>query len=148
MGTLILKSPVIFESHSVEETEQIAGDFARKLQPGHVVALDGDLGAGKTQFVRGMVCAMGGNARAVSSPTFVLLHVYQCKSMKVFHLDAYRVTGSDDLEGIGFSELLDQGGVTVVEWAEKVPELLPAKQVTKIRITATGDTSRRIEIVE
>src|SRR3954470_23036947 len=97
-----------FVSHSVHATEQIAADLARTLTGGEVIALHGDLGAGKTQFTRGLVIALGGDSHAVSSPTFVLLNVYHTERLKVFHLDAYRVHGADDFDAIGFGELLEQ----------------------------------------
>src|SRR3954453_1149939 len=107
-------------SHSVAETEAIAADLAAGLGAGACLALHGELGAGKTQFVRGLVRGLGGQPRAVSSPTFVLLNVYEAPSarLSVYHLDAYRVSGPEDFEAIGFPELLEQGGVVVVEWPE------------------------------
>lgn len=133
------------ESTSVEQTEQIAAGVARGLKGGECVALFGDLGAGKTQFVRGLVKGLGGNPHTVSSPTFVLLNVYDSGRLKVFHLDAYRVHGADDFDAIGFTELLEQGGVVVVEWAERVTRLLPADSI-QITLNATGEGSRRIEV--
>ena len=133
------------ESNSVEQTEAIAADLAHTLRGGECVALHGDLGAGKTQFVRGLVRGLGGNARSVSSPTFVLLNVYDTGRLPVFHLDAYRVGGADNFEAIGFAELLGQGGVVVVEWAERVLDLLPENHVT-VRIRALDEQTRRIEI--
>src|SRR4051794_20014256 len=94
-------------SHSVAENQAAAARLARSLRGGTCVALHGDLGAGKTQFVRGLVRGLGGNARAVSSPTFVLLNVYEAGRLTVYHLDAYRVGGADDFEAIGFGELLN-----------------------------------------
>jgi tRNA threonylcarbamoyladenosine biosynthesis protein TsaE len=141
----IYPPPVTHLSHSVEQTEAIAADLASRLLGGECVALHGDLGAGKTQFVRGLVRGLGGNVRSVSSPTFVLLNVYDTGRLTVFHLDAYRVHGAEDFEAIGFPELLEQGGVVVVEWAERVAELLP-EPTTHVRITAEADESRRIEI--
>jgi tRNA threonylcarbamoyladenosine biosynthesis protein TsaE len=132
-------------SHSVHETEQIAADLARDLQGGECIALDGELGAGKTQFVRGLVKGLGGNPHAVSSPTFVLLNVYDTGRLKVFHLDAYRVVGADDFEAIGFTELLEQHGVVVVEWASRVESLLPARRFD-VRITPMGTNARKIEV--
>jgi tRNA threonylcarbamoyladenosine biosynthesis protein TsaE len=132
-------------STSVEQTEAIAGELAATLGGGECIALDGELGAGKTQFVRGLVRALGGNPRSVSSPTFVLLNVYDSGRLKVFHLDAYRVRGADDFESIGFSELLDQRDVVVVEWAQRVASLLPS-DVIHVRITTVDETTREIEI--
>lgn len=137
---------MIHQSNSVEQTEQIAADLANTLQGGECIALHGDLGAGKTQFVRGLVKGMGGNPQSVSSPTFVLLNVYDTGRLKVFHLDAYRVHGADDFDAIGFSELLEQGGVVVVEWARRVDELLPREKRIDVTITPTEEGSRKIEI--
>jgi tRNA threonylcarbamoyladenosine biosynthesis protein TsaE len=134
-------------SHSVEQTEAVAAALAASLRGGECVALDGDLGAGKTQFVRGLVRGLGGNPRAVSSPTFVLLNVYESGRLPVYHLDAYRVGGADDFEAIGFSELLAQGGVVVVEWAARVESLLPPGRI-RVGITPLDEQSRRIEIDE
>jgi tRNA threonylcarbamoyladenosine biosynthesis protein TsaE len=142
MGT----SAVIHQSKSVADTEAIAADLAGHLVGGEVIALEGDLGAGKTQFVRGLVRGLGGEQRAVSSPTYVLLNVYDSGRLMVFHLDAYRVTGADDFEAIGFNELLEQGGVVAVEWPQRVPSLLPSKQI-RVRITAIDESVREIEIL-
>jgi tRNA threonylcarbamoyladenosine biosynthesis protein TsaE len=135
-----------FETSSVDQTLAVAASFAASLRPGDCVALYGDLGAGKTQFVRGLVRGLGGNPRAVSSPTFVLLNVYERPPIRlsVYHLDAYRVAGPDDFDAIGFPELLTQGGVVVVEWPARVESLLPATRIN-VRITPTGPTTRRIE---
>jgi tRNA threonylcarbamoyladenosine biosynthesis protein TsaE len=134
-----------FQSRSVAQTESIAAEVAADLRGGECIALHGDLGAGKTQFTRGIVRALGGNALAVSSPTFVLLNVYHTKSFDVFHLDAYRAGGPDELEAIGFSEFLTQGGIVVVEWAERIASLLPPNHLS-VRLSATGARSRRIEV--
>lgn len=136
---------MIHHSHSVHQTEQIGAQLAATLKGGECVALYGDLGAGKTQFVRGLAQGLGGNAHSVSSPTFVLLNVYDSGRLTVFHLDAYRVGGADDFEAIGFAELLEQGGVVVVEWAERVESLLPASRLN-VRLSTTGPRSREIEI--
>jgi tRNA threonylcarbamoyladenosine biosynthesis protein TsaE len=133
------------ESASVVRTEAIAAELAAQLSAGACIALHGELGAGKTQFVRGLVRGLGDNPRAVSSPTFVLLNVYGGGRLTVYHLDAYRVHGPEDFESIGFSELLDQGGVVVVEWADRVAELLPKDRID-VWIEATGKARRRIEI--
>jgi tRNA threonylcarbamoyladenosine biosynthesis protein TsaE len=132
-------------SRSPAQTQKIAADFARSLKGGECIALEGDLGAGKTQFVRGLVRGLGGEPRSVSSPTFMLLNVYNTGRVTVYHLDAYRVQGADDFEGIGFLELLEQGGVVIVEWASRVSELLPKDHVA-VRIEPTGPRERRIEM--
>jgi tRNA threonylcarbamoyladenosine biosynthesis protein TsaE len=141
----------VFESDSVEATEAIAARIAAMLHGGECIALDGDLGAGKTQFVRGLVRALSGDPRQVSSPTFVLLHIYQhdtagrAMRLPVYHLDAYRVSGPTELEAIGFTELLEQGAVVVVEWAQRIADLLPANRIHVV-IQHTGLTDRRIAV--
>src|SRR3982751_6862428 len=131
--------------HSVNQTEALAAEFAKSLKGGECIALHGEMGAGKTHFVRGLVRGLGGAERSVSSPTYVLLNVYDTGRLKVFHLDAYRVSGSGDFESIGFSELLEQGGVVVIEWPERVEALLPATRID-VHITPRSKTSRIIRI--
>ena len=133
------------ESQSVAETESIAADLARTLAPGSAIALHGNLGAGKTQFVRGLLMGLGGNPRTVSSPTYVLLNIYETGRMPLFHLDAYRIGGADDFEAIGFSELFEQGGVVVVEWAQRVAALMPAETI-HVYLTPVGENVREIRI--
>jgi tRNA threonylcarbamoyladenosine biosynthesis protein TsaE len=136
---------VSYQSSSVEQTESIAAEFSRQLTGGEVIALEGDLGAGKTQFVRGIVKGLGGDGRSVSSPTFVLLNVYDRGRLTVYHLDAYRVHGADDFEAIGFTELLEQGGVIAVEWPQRVPAILPARRFT-VWIRPIDESIREIKI--
>ena len=133
------------ETTTVAETEAVAVELAATLQPGDVIALEGDLGAGKTQFVRGLLRGLGGDPRLVSSPTYVLLNVYPGGRLTLYHLDAYRTAGADDLAGIGFDELLDAGGVVAVEWPSRVAELLPARRHT-VTLTAVGEGLRTITI--
>jgi tRNA threonylcarbamoyladenosine biosynthesis protein TsaE len=132
-------------SRSVRDTETIAAELAHTLAGGECIALYGDMGAGKTQFTRGLVAGLGGDPHAVSSPTFVLLNVYETPRMKVFHLDAYRVAGADDFDAIGFTELLDQNGVVVLEWPARVESLLPTKRID-VRLETISPHVRRIEI--
>jgi tRNA threonylcarbamoyladenosine biosynthesis protein TsaE len=136
-------------SHSVRETEAIAAELARTLTGGEVIALYGDLGAGKTQFTRGLVKGLGGEPHDVSSPTFVLLNVYETPRLKMFHLDAYRVAGADDFDAIGFSELLEQNGVVVIEWPTRVEDLLPRDPGSKrinVHLETISAHGRRIRI--
>jgi tRNA threonylcarbamoyladenosine biosynthesis protein TsaE len=133
-------------SHSARQTDAIACELAKSLTGGECIALDGELGAGKTRFVRGLVRGLGGDPRQVSSPTFVLLNIYDTARLKLFHLDAYRVHGEEDFESIGFSELLDQQGVVVVEWARRVERLLPSRRIA-VRLDSIGKMRRRIQII-
>jgi tRNA threonylcarbamoyladenosine biosynthesis protein TsaE len=136
---------MIHLSDSVSQTESIAGELAKLVGPGDCIALDGPLGAGKTQFVRGLAAGLGANPRAISSPTFVLLNIYKGGRLPIFHLDAYRVSGPADLESIGFTELLEQNGVVVVEWASRVAEILPTKRIN-VTIEVLGESDRRLMI--
>jgi tRNA threonylcarbamoyladenosine biosynthesis protein TsaE len=136
MGT----QAVTHRSQSLADTERIAADLAATLRGGECIVLTGPLGAGKTQFVRGLVAALGGPARRACSPTFMLLNIYPGGRLTVYHLDAYRVAGPDDFQAIGFAELLEQGGVVAVEWGEKVRSLLPADH-----IQITIDLPQRLE---
>ena len=138
-------------SHSVRDTESIAAELARTLNGGEVIALYGDLGAGKTQFTRGLLIGLGGDGRDVSSPTFVLLNVYATAraDLKLFHLDAYRVHSAEDFDAIGFGELLEQNGVVVVEWPSRVEDLLPRGPGGKridVYLETTSAHGRRIRI--
>jgi tRNA threonylcarbamoyladenosine biosynthesis protein TsaE len=133
------------ESTSVADTEAIAAEFAATLAGGEVIAVHGDLGAGKTQFVRGLLRGLGGDPSTVSSPTFVLLNVYDTGRLKVFHLDAYRTAGEEDFESVGFTELLDQAAVVVVEWPQRLGRLLPESRID-VEITAVGATERLVQI--
>lgn len=141
MGTQI----ITVQSDSPEQTMQIARELAATLRGGECIALHGELGAGKTQFIRGLVAGLNGPVRRVSSPTYVLLNVYSGGRLTVYHLDAYRVSGGVDFEAIGFSELLEEGGVVAVEWAERIGALLPPNHI-EITITPVDERKRLIQI--
>ncbi len=136
---------VVKKTRSVHETESFAANFARSLQPGATIALSGEMGAGKTHFVRGIVAGLGGNPNIVSSPTYVLLNIYDALPIPVYHLDAYRVTGPDDFDAIGFLELLEQNGLVIVEWPQRVLPLLPLQRI-EVTLTATGSSTRIITV--
>ncbi|CAN5518271.1 tRNA (adenosine(37)-N6)-threonylcarbamoyltransferase complex ATPase subunit type 1 TsaE [soil metagenome] len=115
-----------FTSNNVEETIAFGCDWARRLQPNDVVALVGDLGAGKTHFVKGLLQGVAGTEE-VTSPTFTLVHEYRSGRLPVFHFDFYRLGRSSEIEEIGFDEYLEEGGITVVEWAERFPQAFPGR---------------------
>lgn len=117
-------------SHSAENTMQFAETIARRLQGGELLALHGDLGAGKTCFVRGLARALGVNPAAVSSPTFVIMHEYVAERADapevLVHIDAYRLSGSEELEAVGWNDILGRADTVVaLEWPERVREVLP-----------------------
>lgn len=115
-----------FTSNSVAETIAFARDWSQSLQPNDVVGLAGDLGAGKTHFVKGLLAGLesGGDA---TSPTFTLLHEYRGGRLVLYHFDFYRLHSRTEIEEIGFDDYLRDGGVTVIEWADRFPEVLPAR---------------------
>ncbi len=130
---------------SETQTEAVAASLAARLIGGECIALDGQLGAGKTRFVRGLLRGLGADPRVVSSPTYVLLNVYRQGRLAVHHLDAYRVAGEDDFEAIGFTELIEQAGVVVVEWATRISRLIPPNAIY-VTMTTLGPRRREIRI--
>ena len=115
-----------FISNSAEETESFGRQFARTVNRGEVIALTGDLGAGKTQFVKGLVAGLGCDA-TVTSPTFTLIHEYCGDRFPVFHFDLLRLEDVKEAERLGFDEYFFGDGVSVVEWADRFPDLIPIK---------------------
>ncbi len=111
-------------SHSPDETFELGRQFAERLRAGDVVALDGDLGAGKTQFVKGLAAGLGHEGE-VTSPTFTLVHEYTGGRLPLFHFDFYRMESEAEVLRIGLDDYLDAGGVAAIEWAGKFPALLP-----------------------
>ena len=107
-------------SHSEHDTEEIGASFARTLKGGTVVAMYGDLGAGKTAFVRGMARGMGLDCR-VSSPTFTIVNEY-LGERELIHFDMYRLSSADELFDIGWEDYLARGGVCAVEWSERAED--------------------------
>lgn len=113
-------------SHSAEETFRAGCDAAARVHPGDVVALVGDLGAGKTQWVKGLAAGLGSHA-PVTSPTFTLIHEYEGGRLPLYHLDCYRLGQPEELLAIGMDDYLNGRGLLVIEWADKFPELMPKK---------------------
>ena len=132
-------------SKSEAETEAAGETFARTLPAGAVVALYGDLGAGKTAFVRGMARGLGLDVR-VSSPTFTIVNEY-LGPRELFHFDMYRLGSADELFDIGWEDYLSRGGVCAVEWSENVADAFEGDEIC-VRIEKTGETERRITIGE
>ena len=129
-------------SASDRETEALGEELARRLQPGDVVALYGDLGAGKTAFVRGLARGLE-VAEPVSSPTFTIVNEYPGR-LSLFHFDMYRLSGPEELFDIGWEDYLERGGVCAVEWSENVADALT--EAITVTIEKTGEESRHITI--
>lgn len=135
-----------FETDSPEATELLGKSLAERLEVGGCVAIVGQLGAGKTVLVRGIATGLGlGDAKLVSSPTYVLVQEYPAK-MTVYHLDLYRISVNDprEITGLGLSEMLDDG-VVLIEWADRAEKYLPQPR-WQINIEMTGTQSRRFEL--
>jgi len=140
-----MKSGQRFETHSDEETRALGRRFAVELPQQGVVLLIGDLGAGKTTLAKGIV--EGRKAAAgddVSSPTFTLIHEYG-NPVTVYHADLYRLDTVEQVRRLGLEELFDRPALTLIEWGERFPELLPAKR-TEIRLSHADGESRIVEI--
>ena len=107
-----------------EETFEWGRELGQRLQAGEVVALVGNLGAGKTQASKGIVAGLG-CGQGVSSPTFSLVHEYEGGRLPVFHFDFYRMESEAEVLGLGWDDYLDAGGVVIVEWADRFPQVMP-----------------------
>lgn len=129
-------------THSVEETRELGRRLGTVLKAGDIVALDGDLGAGKTAMTGGIAEGMGIKGR-ISSPTFTIVNEYPGELM-LYHFDTYRLADEEDFCSSGLDEYFGMGGVCVIEWSNMIAGLLPDDAV-RIVITGTGDT-RTIEI--
>ncbi|MFF2590230.1 tRNA (adenosine(37)-N6)-threonylcarbamoyltransferase complex ATPase subunit type 1 TsaE [Peribacillus butanolivorans] len=126
-------------SQNEEETAHFAQELAQKLSSGDVLALEGDLGAGKTAFTKGLAKGLG-VSRTVNSPTFTIIKEYVGR-LPLYHMDVYRVSESE--EDLGYDEYFDGEGVTVVEWAHLIKDQLP-NEILTIYIYRLSDTSRRL----
>ncbi len=115
----------MFISNSVKETIAAGRTYGEQARRGDVFALRGDLGAGKTQFVKGFVAGLGSKAD-VTSPTFVLLHEYGGGRVPVYHFDFYRVENRDALLRLGFDDYVFGDGVSLIEWADRYGDLIPS----------------------
>ena len=145
---------MIFNSHSPEETQKIATDLAQKIiktKKGAVIALEGELGAGKTTFIQGFMVALGIREK-VKSPTFVLMKKYSInggtyRGTNLYHLDCYRISDHKDLKIPELEEILkERGSVVFIEWAERIREIIPKNHIT-VHIDHISENERKITIM-
>lgn len=146
------------ESHSAAGTLELGTSLAEHLREGDVIALYGELGAGKTVFARGICQALGVDPARVLSPTFTILHEYggahvsepshrsRHTSVPVYHFDAYRINRIDEFFGIGYEEYFYGDGISIVEWADKVEALLP-ENALRIRLENAGGDVRHFSLI-
>jgi tRNA threonylcarbamoyladenosine biosynthesis protein TsaE len=132
-------------TRSPEETHRVARELLETLEPGAVLALHGELGAGKTCFVQGLALALG-IRRAVSSPTFTLINEYASAGMRLHHVDLYRVRDSLEALNLGLDDYIHGDGITAIEWAERVADLLPATTI-HIRMSAGESPDERVIVI-
>ena len=137
---------VVVKTKSSVETIRIGNSIGSRLLPGDVVALMGELGAGKTQFIKGMATGAGvGKPTYISSPSFTLINEYPGR-IPFYHIDLFRLEREKEAEELGIEDYFQGEGITAIEWADKIPALLP-KEMLLIRIAYTGKNIRSIEII-
>ena len=129
-------------TQNYSETENVAFELAQKLPYGSVIAMFGDLGAGKTAFTRGFARGMGIGCD-VSSPTFALGNEYRGNGKTLYHFDMYRISGWDDLYSTGFFDYLDEGASLIIEWSENIEAVLPENHI-RVTINKTDNINERI----
>ena len=130
-------------THSEDETQAVAHALAAHLKPGDVVRLSGELGAGKTAFVRGLAAGLGIDPEAVSSPAFTLVHEYRGGRLDLYHADLYRLDKAAT-EDLGLEEIGVANGVLAVEWPDRLTHAMPG--AIDVEMELTGETTRRITV--
>ena len=133
-----------FITHSENETLNVAAEFAASLSAGDIVLLNGDLGAGKTVFTKGIVNALSNGKIIAVSPTFVIVNTYDTEPV-INHFDLYRVEDVSELEAIGIEEYLYSDAINIVEWSERAIELFPSTSIV-VEILKIDDDTRKIRI--
>lgn len=134
-----------FISRSEDETRQAGFELGSRLKPDHVVCFFGDLGAGKTTFIKGVAVAVtGGSLENVNSPTYVYLNIYEGIN-RVYHFDLYRLHDTEEFLGMGFDEYFFSGGVCCLEWSEKIDSIIPEDSIRVVLINRENQT-REISI--
>jgi tRNA threonylcarbamoyladenosine biosynthesis protein TsaE len=137
--------PLLATTASVDETRELGEALAALARPGDIIVLAGDLGAGKTAFVQGFGRGLGVVQR-ITSPTFTLVHVYEDGRLPVHHLDVYRLDQLSEALDLGLAEMLDEGGVMLIEWGDAITPVLPHDYL-EVRITfGAGDDDRQLAL--
>lgn len=131
-----------FTSHSVEETLELAQNFESEKFPNMVICLNGELGSGKTLFVKGIAQALGID-ESITSPTFTIVKEYLNGEMPLYHFDVYRLDGNTD--GVGIEEYFNKNGIVVIEWANTIQDILPAERLDiKFKVV---DEDKRVLVI-
>ncbi|MEZ6043328.1 MAG: tRNA (adenosine(37)-N6)-threonylcarbamoyltransferase complex ATPase subunit type 1 TsaE [Planctomycetaceae bacterium] len=141
-----MSESILFDSHCESDTDKLAQQMAGVLTSQHMIALNGQLGSGKTRFVRALCAALEIDTDQVNSPTFVLLQLYSGGRIPVAHFDTYRLADVDEFLAIGGDDFLNNGeSLCLVEWADRIAEVLPADRLD-VTIEQTGEHSRRFHM--
>lgn len=135
---------MIFDSHSVADTRSVGAALAQQLQPGDVLLMLGDMGAGKSEFTRGLARGLGVTGY-VTSPTFTILQVHEDGRLPLYHFDWYRLNDVEELYELSMDEYLHAGGVAVVEWPSRAEEAVPEIYL-EVALEPAGDDQRRITL--
>ncbi|MCC5933947.1 MAG: tRNA (adenosine(37)-N6)-threonylcarbamoyltransferase complex ATPase subunit type 1 TsaE [Candidatus Cyclonatronum sp.] len=135
----------VFNTASPQETLALGAEMAKNMASGDVICLFGDLGAGKTHFVKGVASAFGIPEKEVDSPTFVLIQEYE-GTLPLYHFDAYRIASLEEARRLGMEEYFYGDGICLIEWPERIAGLLP-EQRTEVHFSHTGPSSRRVEVL-
>ena len=140
---------MVLETRSPEQTFQIGVDLAKKAVPGQVFTLTGDLGVGKTVFTQGFAHGLG-ITEPVNSPTFTIVQVYEGGRLPFYHFDVYRIGDVEEMDEVGFDEYVMGEGVSLIEWANLIEEILPERRTEIIieKVLQEGFEYRRITIEE
>ena len=133
-----------FDSHSVAQTQAFAAALSRQLRPDDVLVMLGDMGAGKSEFTRGLAKGLGVTGY-VTSPTFTILQVHDSGRLPLYHFDWYRLSDPEELYELSMDEYLQNGGVAVIEWPSRAEEAVPESYL-EVELCPTGDDSRRITL--
>jgi len=140
-----LRHKIVIQARSASETARIGKTIGNRLLPGDVVALVGELGAGKTQFIKGLATGVGiGNSTYISSPSFTLIHEYPGKT-PFYHIDLFRLRREKEAEELGLEDYVQGRGITAIEWADRIPSLLP-EDMLFISIIYVDKNTRSLEI--
>ena len=139
----------IIESFSIDDTFALGEELGKSAVPGQVITLDGDLGAGKTLFTQGLAKGLG-VVEPVNSPTFTILQIYESGRLPLYHFDVYRIGDVSEMDEVGFDDFIYGDGVSVIEWASQIEEILPREYLSIVirRDTEKGFDYRYIEINE
>ena len=135
----------VYISKSEDNTFKIASNFAQKLKKGDIIGLIGDLGAGKTIFVKGVAKYFGINPDEVVSPTFTIINEYEGKDFFIYHFDLYRIDTKADLENLGYEEYFTNKGIVLIEWPEKFEEILNSTNYI-VKIEYLNENLRKVII--